>query len=141
MQGNISIRFVANQSADALVGHLRRHLQHEFHKLRSSNALEITVTNRGDYWQADPENKFFALAARAVQQEWGQVPLAVREGGTMPCASLLESLLSAPAVMLPMGQSSDNCHLANERLRRQNLIKGKNVVRRILESYYDPVTQ
>jgi acetylornithine deacetylase/succinyl-diaminopimelate desuccinylase-like protein len=53
----------------------------------------------------------------------------------MPCASMLETLLGAPAVLLPMGQNSDNCHLANEKLRRMNLIKGKNVIRRIIEGF------
>jgi hypothetical protein len=57
----------------------------------------------------------------------------VREGGTMPVASLIEKTLRAPALLIPMGQSSDNCHLANERLRRLNLVKGKNVVRHLLE--------
>eukprot|EP00775_Hariotina_reticulata_P000343 gene343-573_t len=66
------------------------------------------------------------MAERAVFREWGVQPLYVREGGTMPVASLIEKMLGAPALMIPMGQSSDNCHLANERLRRTNLIKGKN---------------
>jgi len=74
-----------------------------------------------------------------VESEWERTALAVREGGTMPCASMLETLLSAPVIMLPMGQGSDNCHLANERIRRVNLIKGKNVVRRILESFESPL--
>jgi di- and tripeptidase/Cys-Gly metallodipeptidase DUG1 len=73
------------------------------------------------------------MAERAVFREWGVHPLYVREGGTMPVASLIEKMLGAPALMIPMGQSSDNCHLANERLRRTNLIKGKNVVRHLLE--------
>jgi hypothetical protein len=68
------------------------------------------------------------MAERAVRREWGEPPLYVREGGTMPVASLIEKMLGAPALMIPMGQSSDNCHLANERLRRVNLIKGKSVV-------------
>jgi hypothetical protein len=51
----------------------------------------------------------------------------------MPVASLIEKTLGAPALLIPMGQSSDNCHLANERLRRLNLVKGKNVVRHLME--------
>lgn len=87
----------------------------------------------GDWWEADPKSQLFQMAERAVQREWGVDPLYVREGGTMPVASLIEKMLGAPALMIPMGQSSDNCHLANERLRRLNLIKGKNVVRHLLE--------
>ena len=48
-------------------------------------------------------------------------------------ASALEKMIGAPALMLPMGQSSDNCHLANERVRRSNLVRGKNVIRNLLQ--------
>ncbi len=87
----------------------------------------------GDWWEADPESRLFKMAERAVRKEWGVDPLYVREGGTMPVASLIEKLVGAPALMVPMGQSSDNAHLANERLRRLNLVKGKNVIRHLLE--------
>jgi di- and tripeptidase/Cys-Gly metallodipeptidase DUG1 len=63
------------------------------------------------------------MAEAAVRREWGCEPLYVREGGTMPVASVLERMLSAPAIMIPMGQSSDSPHLANERIRRVNLLK------------------
>ena len=134
-QANLSVRYVPKQTADTLIAHLQRHLQHEFRKLRSSNKLHFNVTSRGQAWSANPSAPYFKQAADAIEAEWGEAPLPVREGGTMPCASLLESLLAAPAIMVPMGQNSDNCHLPNERLRRQNLIKGKNVMRRIVESF------
>jgi hypothetical protein len=63
------------------------------------------------------------MAEAAVRREWGCEPLYVREGGTMPVASVLERMLAAPAIMIPMGQSSDSPHLANERIRRVNLLK------------------
>lgn len=87
------------------------------------------------WWTADPDSKLFKTMTEAIRQEWGCKPLPVREGGTMPCASMLETILGAPAVLLPMGQNSDNCHLANEKLRKMNLIKGKNVIRRIIEGF------
>lgn len=93
----------------------------------------LQVHSVGDWWEADPKSELFQMAERAVRREWGVDPLYVREGGTMPVASLIEKMLGAPALMIPMGQSSDNCHLANERLRRLNLVKGKNVVRHLLE--------
>ena len=48
-------------------------------------------------------------------------------------ASALEKLVGAPALLVPFGQASDNCHLPNERLRRANLLAGKNVVKNLLE--------
>jgi acetylornithine deacetylase/succinyl-diaminopimelate desuccinylase-like protein len=134
LQANLSVRYVPNQTAEDLVGHLRRHLHHEFRKLRSFTTVHINVSSHGQHWSADLHGKFFKQASAAIEAEWGEAPLAVREGGTMPCASMLESLLRAPAIMIPIGQHSDNCHLANERIHRQNLTKGKNVMRRIIES-------
>ena len=49
-----------------------------------------------------------------------------------PVASTLEKLLGAPALLVPFGQSSDNCHLANERLQRVNLLRSKNVIKNLL---------
>lgn len=51
----------------------------------------------------------------------------------MPVASALEQLLGAPALLIPMGQSSDAPHLANERMQIANLMHGKNVIKHLLE--------
>lgn len=53
-------------------------------------------------------------------------------------ASALEKLLGAPALLVPFGQSSDACHLANERLQRINLIRGKNVIKNLLSMLEEP---
>ena len=131
--GRVSIRFVPEQDAGALIAALRAHVAAEFARLGSANRVAVRVHSVGDWWEADPESEVFKMAARAVRREWGVAPLCVREGGTMPVASLIEKTLGAPALLLPMGQASDGCHLANERLRRLNLVKGKNVVRHLLE--------
>jgi len=58
-------------------------VEHEFKKLRSANSIALRVRSVGDWWEADPESRLFRLAERAVEREWGQKPLYVREGGTM----------------------------------------------------------
>jgi len=60
------------------------------------------VHSVGDWWEADPESRLFKMAERALRREWGITPLYVREGGTMPVASLIEKMLGAPALMIPM---------------------------------------
>jgi len=131
--GKVSIRFVAKQRPEHLVSSMKNHLQHEFAKLRTLNKLMIMQRNVGDWWEADPNSHVFKVAERAVEREWGQMPLHVREGGTMPMVATLEKTLGAPAIMLPFGQSSDNPHLANERIRGVNLVRGKNVVLHLLQ--------
>lgn len=130
--GKISVRFVPDQDAGDLIERLKAHMQHEFAKLRSGNSISIKVHSVGDWWESNPQSSLMRMAEEAVAAEWGEMPLLVREGGTMPVASALEKMLDAPAVLLPMGQSSDACHLANERIRRVNLLHGKNVVKKLL---------
>ena len=45
----------------------------------------------------------------------------------------LEKMLGAPALLVPFGAASDNCHLPNERLQRINLMRGKNVIKHLLQ--------
>lgn len=130
--GKVSIRFVPDQTAETLIERLTAHVRHEFAKLRSGNSVSVVVHSVGDWWEASPASELMRMAEGAVAAEWGEEPLLVREGGTMPVASALEKMLDAPALLLPMGQSSDCCHLANERIRRLNLMRGKNVIKRLL---------
>lgn len=129
----ISVRFVARQDPKHIVSCLRNHVHTQFAKLGSPNSVSVTVDALGNWWEADVRSKWMVMAEAAIRREWGCEPLFVREGGTMPVASVLEKLLSAPAIMIPLGQSSDAPHLANERIRRVNLIKGKGVIRALLE--------
>ncbi|KIX05855.1 uncharacterized protein Z518_03828 [Rhinocladiella mackenziei CBS 650.93] len=58
-------------------------------------------------------------------------PLFIREGGSIPALSFLEHEFHAPAAMFPMGQASDNAHLDNERMRVENLWKGRDVLKKV----------
>jgi hypothetical protein len=40
----------------------------------------------------------------ALELEWGQKPLLIREGGTIPAVRWLERFFDAVAMNLPMGQ-------------------------------------
>lgn len=110
----------------------RSHIEYEFEKLKSRSTVNVSVVTCGDWWDTCTDSKLFKLAEHAIVEEWGKKPLFVREGGTMPMAPVFEKILGAPALLIPMGQASDNCHLANERIRVTNLVKGKNVIRRLL---------
>ena len=135
--GKISVRFVPNQEPEVIVKRLIDHLKHEFAKLRSGNSIKVTVHSIGDWWEADPTCRLVQLAEDAIRNVWKETPLLVREGGTMPVASTLEKLLKAPALLLPMGQSSDNCHLSNEKIRRLNILRGKDVIKNFLITMQD----
>ena len=87
----------------------------------------------GIIWAIATATGNYQAAAKALKACWGDTPLYTYEGGTMPVTSTLEKTLQAPALLLPMGQSTDNPHLANERIRSINLFQGKNVMRALME--------
>lgn len=135
--GKISVRFVPNQDAKKLTERLTAHIHHEFAKLRSGNSISVKLHSMGDWWEAEPQSKLMRIAENAIERVWGETPLLVREGGTMPVSRALEKMLQAPALLVPMGQASDNCHLANERIRRVNLFRGKSVIKDIIQAVGD----
>jgi di- and tripeptidase len=96
------------------------------------------------------ESRWFQALEKALEEEWGVIPLRIREGGSIPSIPFLEKTFGCPALHLPLGQSSvspvtfavlirtegvqDQAHLANERMSVNNLLKGKAVLERFFRS-------
>lgn len=59
--------------------------------------------------------------AKCISAQWHLDPLFIREGGSVPSLPFLEQEFGAHAVHFPIGTSSDNAHLPNERIRVLNL--------------------
>jgi acetylornithine deacetylase/succinyl-diaminopimelate desuccinylase-like protein len=79
-------------------------------------------------------NSYFGAASRALEKIWGQKPMYTREGGSIPILSKLEETLNVKSLILPIGLSSDNAHLPNERVSLQALLKGMEVFREIFST-------
>eukprot|EP00388_Colpodella_angusta_P004986 GDKJ01015800.1.p1 GENE.GDKJ01015800.1~~GDKJ01015800.1.p1 ORF type:complete len:957 (+),score=222.95 GDKJ01015800.1:365-2872(+) len=130
---NISIRFVADQSATKLFELVSKHMHHEFRKRRSPNKLIVKKISDGQAWLGDLSASLYRKAVSAVAEAWETLPLLTREGGSMPVVSFLENILNVPAVQIPIGQASDAAHLPNERLRLLNLQKGVIMLRKLFQ--------
>jgi di- and tripeptidase len=131
--GLISMRTVPDQNHTDIVALVSEHIRSRFKMLLTKNAIQVSVLHAGDWWLASPTCSFFRAAERAIEHVWHEKPLYVREGGTLATTRFLEQLLDAPALHLPLGQSSDSAHLPNERIRLKNLINGKDVIRYLFE--------
>lgn len=134
VEASLSVRIVPDQSLDAIETLLQEGILQNFAQLQSTNRIEVQVIHRADWWLGSVDLPYWHALADAVQAEWGEAPLHIREGGSIPGIAVLEKELGAPAVHLPMGQASDHAHLPNERIRLVNLEKGQAVVRRFLQS-------
>ncbi|KAJ9476237.1 putative di- and tripeptidase DUG2 [Pseudozyma hubeiensis] len=140
VSAQVSLRLVPDQDLATIEGSLLNHVNTTFDSLYPTlarpmikNKVNLSVDHRADWWLGSDSSSYFQLLREAVKQEWTAEPISIREGGSIPAIAILEKELGASAVHLPMGQSSDNAHLPNERLRQRNLVKGQNVVRRFIQ--------
>ncbi|PWN27025.1 Zn-dependent exopeptidase, partial [Jaminaea rosea] len=151
---HLSLRLVPNQSLSTVRNQLEQYLHERFDaaqiELTSSgialppppgrNTLTVDVGHEAGWWVADSSSAYTSALRESIRQAWSSsdspasssnsptLPLAIREGGSIPAVSILESFFSAPAVHLPMGQASDSAHLSDERIRLLNLLKGREIV-------------
>ncbi|KAF9462984.1 hypothetical protein BDZ94DRAFT_1259816 [Collybia nuda] len=130
VKAQVSLRIVPDQDLDTIIHALCTYLESSFRALKSPNVLQINVEHTADWWLGNLDDPWFEALESAVQEVWGLEPLRIREGGSIPSVPYLEKEFKCHALHLPMGQSSDQAHLPNERISLVNLHKGKAVVER-----------
>ncbi|KAI0643091.1 Zn-dependent exopeptidase [Trametes meyenii] len=132
VRAHISVRIVPDQDLDSIAESVQKHLRDEFHRMGSPNKLTVTIDQTADWWLGNLDDPWFHALENAVKDEWGVDPLRIREGGSIPSVPYLEKEFSCHALHLPLGQSTDQAHLADERISLSNLRRGKRVVERFL---------
>ncbi|KAF8798830.1 Zn-dependent exopeptidase [Phlegmacium glaucopus] len=132
VKAQLSLRIVPDQDLDTIVKSLRDFIRTSFNLLQSPNSLQINIEHTADWWLGNLDDRWFKWMESAVQEEWGVEPLRIREGGSIPSVPYLEKEFACHALHLPMGQSSDQAHLPDERISLANLHKGKAVIERFL---------
>ncbi|KAK2459641.1 hypothetical protein APHAL10511_008286 [Amanita phalloides] len=132
VKAQISLRIVPDQDLETVSKCLVDFLKDNFRKLQSPNKLKVNIERTADWWLGNLDDSWFTALENAVAEEWGVSPLRIREGGSIPSVPCLEKMFGCHAVHLPMGQSSDQAHLPNERISLKNLQKGKAVIEQFL---------
>ncbi|KAG1749335.1 hypothetical protein EDB19DRAFT_1682039 [Suillus lakei] len=128
----VSLRIVPDQDLETIAQSLVDHLRGSFDKFRSPNQLSVSIDRTADWWLGNLDGPWFKALKTAVHDEWNIEPLLIREGGSIPSIPYLEKEFGCPALHLPLGQSTDQAHLPNERISLNNLSRGKSVIKRFL---------
>ncbi|KAJ7645615.1 hypothetical protein DFH06DRAFT_1211918 [Mycena polygramma] len=134
VKSQVSLRIVPDQDLESIAKSLCTHLETSFQNQQSPNKLKVSTENTADWWLGELDDFWFKALESAVQAEWGMEPLRIREGGTIPSVPFLEKEFGCHALHLPMGQSSDQAHLPNERISLDNLRRGRSVIERFLST-------
>ncbi|CAG8475440.1 4994_t:CDS:10 [Funneliformis caledonium] len=130
-KANVSMRIVPDQDINEIVKSFEDFIKKVFDELKTENKINVSINNLADWWLGDPENQYFKAAEQAIEQEYGIKPLYIREGGSIPAVRCLEKKFNAKAIHLPIGQSTDQAHLNNERISLQNLYAGKRIFKNL----------
>ncbi|MGZ6365107.1 MAG: dipeptidase [Ktedonobacteraceae bacterium] len=73
-------------------------------------------------------------AASALGEVFGEEPVFIREGGSIPIAALFHEILGVPVVMMGFGLPDDNLHAPNEKYSLSQYYKGIHTVARFFEN-------
>jgi acetylornithine deacetylase/succinyl-diaminopimelate desuccinylase-like protein len=92
--------------------------------------VEVIVHNLhgGEAMLVEPDSVPMRAAIAALKEAYGNNPVLIREGGSIPIAALFDEILHAPVVLMGFGLPDDNLHAPNEKYSLAQFYKGIRAV-------------
>ena len=121
----VSCRLVPDQDPEKLFEAFRDYVLEVAPK-----GVTVQVENLGTArpMRTDTKNPVAMAAARALEATFGQAPVDIRSGGSIPVAALFDSMLGLPVVMLGFTNPDDNAHAPNETMVLLNYETGLRTI-------------
>src|SRR6478735_476773 len=130
----VSCRLVANQEPDAIFEALRAYVG-------EIAPPGVTTTVRyigGGHPSLTPmDHPATRAAARALEATFGQPPVYIREGGSIPVCASFSTILGLPVVLLGITPPDDNAHAPNEWMDLGNYETGIRTFARMFDELVD----
>ncbi|UCC44411.1 MAG: dipeptidase [Candidatus Zixiibacteriota bacterium] len=117
----ISIRTVANQEPNDILDKLEKYLKRisprsvRLELLKLGGAPAVTIPASSPWLEA---------AHRALRRGFGQEPVLMKEGASIPVVSDVKTILGLDSLLIGFCQNDDNSHSPNERLRVRDFENG-----------------
>jgi acetylornithine deacetylase/succinyl-diaminopimelate desuccinylase-like protein len=124
----VSSRLVPDQDGDKLFLAFRDYVLNVAPK---GVTVEVQDLGTAKPLRTDTDHPVAKAAARALEATFGQAPVYIRSGGSIPVASLFDSLLGLPVVMLGFTNPDDNAHAPNETMVLLNYETGLRTITRL----------
>jgi acetylornithine deacetylase/succinyl-diaminopimelate desuccinylase-like protein len=96
--------------------------------------VEVSLINDGMWSLTEIDHPATRAAAQALEAVFGEAPVYLREGGSIPAAASFGSMLGLPVVLLGFTPPDDHAHSPNEFMRLDNYEGGIRTVARYWES-------
>ncbi len=99
--------------------------------------MKFTMQHAGDAYLSDPHSPYGKAAQQALEETFGNPPVLVREGGSIPIIAEISKVLGKDALFLGLDLPDARIHSPNENMRLTIFEKGicmaKTMLRRMAE--------
>ncbi len=117
----VSMRLVPNQTPERVGELFEAYLKKVMPK---TVAWKLNKMHGGMPWMASLDNAYVQAAGRAIKTGFGQDPVFMREGGSIPVVATFQKELGVPSVLFGVGLPDDRIHAPNEKLDLGNFHQG-----------------
>jgi len=126
----VSMRLVPNQDPQDVA---RRFTEYVHQVAPSGVRVEVETVHHAVPTRIPTEGEAMTAATDAMEAEWGNEPVMIREGGSIPIVATFADVLSVPVLMMGFGLPDDRLHSPNEKFNVQNYHGGIRTVARFLD--------
>jgi acetylornithine deacetylase/succinyl-diaminopimelate desuccinylase-like protein len=121
----IACRLAAAQVPEEIMDVIERHINKH-----APAGVKISMNRllRGNPFVTPIDHPVMVAAADAYEEIYGQGPVYLRSGGSIPIVEVLGRVLDAPVVMLGFGLPGENLHAPNEHFHLDNWGKGISTI-------------
>lgn len=117
----ITMRLVPRQTAEEIGGKFKDYIESI---APPSVRVSVTLQGGGNPVLIPRDSPFADKALKALSFGFGQKPVMIREGGSIPVVSTLKEKLGVHTMLLGYGRPDDNCHAPNEKMNVDDFIRG-----------------
>jgi acetylornithine deacetylase/succinyl-diaminopimelate desuccinylase-like protein len=126
----ISMRLVPDQDPATIARLFQEHVEAmNLHGV----SVEVNYIHGAPAVLINTDGPFFEAAMAAQEDVWGNRPVLVREGGSIPIVGTFSDVLQVPVMLIGFGLSDDRLHSPNEKFNISHYYNGIKTVVRLLD--------
>ncbi|MEO2036424.1 MAG: dipeptidase [Planctomycetaceae bacterium] len=112
-KAKITCRLVPGQHPEAIMDSLEQFLREQ---CPPGLTFDFSRFHGCSAFVLDPSSKWMSAASKALESAFGNPPVFIREGGSIPVVLSFKQILDVDTLLLGWGRNSDNLHSPDEHL-------------------------
>ena len=126
----VTFRLVADQDPDVILAAAEEYLRAQ---TPPGVLLEVMAGHSGAAYQSDPNSRDGLAARKALAEAFGNEPLLLRDGGSIPILATLKEILGVDSYLLGLANPDSRIHSPDENMLIDNFLGGIRMNRILLE--------